>query len=197
MNLTTKARNQISKTSLMKSIIVITLLVLIVISRASSSSLDKFYETCAGSFTCGTMSGIQYPFSRNEDPTYCGYPGFKLDCNGRNAPSIDINNMTYHVRSIDQPTQMLKIIREDVMGSICPHDFINTTTNHNLFDYSSTYMNISFLYGCPDSFNLHGKPSSCDGKGIKSYVFVLRTKTLGMQQECDRPGSNYGSPLDW
>ncbi|KAI3519308.1 hypothetical protein L1887_08337 [Cichorium endivia] len=156
------------------SLIIVNLLTLIVAQRASSS-LHESYQNCAESFTCGTISGIRYPFLRHQDPNYCGYPGFELDCNGKNAPSIDINNMTYHVLSIDQTSQVLKIVREDVMESICPHDFVNTTINHKLFDYSPTYMNITFLYGCPDSFNLHGVPIdslSCDDNGIDKVVVL-------------------------
>ncbi|KAK9071402.1 hypothetical protein SSX86_009971 [Deinandra increscens subsp. villosa] len=153
------------------SLILITLLVVIVVPQASSSP-NKSYENCSRSFTCGTLSGIQYPFSRNEDPGYCGYPGFELNCNNRNSPTIDMNNMTYHILSIDHSSQMLKIVREDVLESICPHDFINTTINHNLFDYYLNYMNITFLYGCPDSLNLHGNTFSCDDTGIDK-VLVL------------------------
>ncbi|XP_023754644.1 LEAF RUST 10 DISEASE-RESISTANCE LOCUS RECEPTOR-LIKE PROTEIN KINASE-like 1.4 [Lactuca sativa] len=156
------------------SLTIINLLILIVAQRASSS-LHESYENCAESFTCGNISNIRYPFLKHQDPIYCGYPGFELDCNGKNAPTIDINNMTYHVLSIDQTSNILKIVREDVKESICPHDFVNTTINHNLFDYSPAYMNITFLYGCPDSFKLHGVPLdslSCDDNGIDK-VLVL------------------------
>nr|XP_043633482.1 LEAF RUST 10 DISEASE-RESISTANCE LOCUS RECEPTOR-LIKE PROTEIN KINASE-like 1.3 [Erigeron canadensis] len=155
----------------MKSTITITLLALIMVARASSG-LHESYENCAGSFSCGSISGFQYPFSKPKDPSYCGYPGFELNCNGKNSPSIQINNMTYHILSIDEPSQILKIIREDVKESICPHDFVNTTINHNLFDYSPTYMNITFLYGCPDSLTPHGHPFSCHENGIDK-VLVL------------------------
>ncbi|KAI7758144.1 hypothetical protein M8C21_010591, partial [Ambrosia artemisiifolia] len=152
-------------------ITIVRLLVVIVVSQASSSPYES-YKNCATSFTCGTLSGIRYPFSRREDPAHCGYPGFELNCKGRKSPTIDMNNMTYQVLSIDQSSQILKIIREDVMESICPHDFINTTINHNLFEYFINYMNITFLYGCPDSLNLHGDTYSCDDNGIDK-VWVL------------------------
>ncbi|KAI3704573.1 hypothetical protein L1987_74798 [Smallanthus sonchifolius] len=83
--------------------------------QASSSLQYEPYKNCARSFTCGTISGVQYPFTRHEDPGYCGYPGFELNCNGRNSPTIDMNNLTYHVLSIDHSSQILKIIREDVL----------------------------------------------------------------------------------
>ncbi|XP_071739102.1 LEAF RUST 10 DISEASE-RESISTANCEUS RECEPTOR-LIKE PROTEIN KINASE-like 1.4 [Rutidosis leptorrhynchoides] len=143
-----------------------------IVVALASSSLHESYEICAGLFTCGTISGIQYPFSRHEDPAYCGYPGFELNCNDKRSPSIDISNITFHVLSIDPQTQMLKIIREDVMDSICPHDFVNTTINHNLFEYSSNYMNITFLYGCPDSFEHHGDPLTCDRNGFDKVVVL-------------------------
>ncbi|KAJ0728583.1 putative protein kinase RLK-Pelle-WAK-LRK10L-1 family [Helianthus annuus] len=152
-------------------LLIITLLVVIVVPQASSSPYES-YKNCAPSFTCGTMLGIRYPFSRREDPAYCGYPGFELNCKDKKSPTIDMNNMTYQVLSVDHSSQILKIIREDVMESICPHDFINTTIDHNLFDYFINYMNITFLYGCPDSLNLHGDTFSCDDNGIDK-VWVL------------------------
>ncbi|KAK1440616.1 hypothetical protein QVD17_06445 [Tagetes erecta] len=152
-------------------LIIITLLAVIVVPQASSSTYES-YKNCASSFTCGTISGIQYPFSRHDDPSHCGYPGFDLDCSDKNSPTIDMNNMTYHVVSIDHSSQILKIIRQDVMESICPHDFSNTTINHNLFENLLNYMNITFLYGCPDSLNLHGDAFSCDDNGIDK-VLVL------------------------
>ncbi|GJW97209.1 leaf rust 10 disease-resistance locus receptor-like protein kinase-like 1.4 protein isoform X2 [Tanacetum coccineum] len=161
------------------SLIIVTLS-LSVVPRPSSGQHES-YKTCAASFTCGTMSGIQYPFSRHEDPANCGYPGFQLDCNsGNRSPSIDINNMTYHVISIDQPSQIVKIIREDVMESICPHDFVNTTINHNLFDYTPDYMNVTFLYGCPSSMSLHGIPFSCDHNGIDKALVLLGEQGPGI-----------------
>ncbi|PWA84354.1 concanavalin A-like lectin/glucanase domain-containing protein [Artemisia annua] len=160
------------------SLIIITLS--LVVPRPSSSQHES-YKTCAASFTCGTMSGVQYPFSRHEDPANCGYPGFQLDCNsGNKSPSIDLNNMTYHVISIDQPSQIVKIMREDVMESICPHDFVNTTINHNLFDYTPDYMNVTFLYGCPNSISLHGIPFSCDHNGIDKALILLGEQGPGI-----------------
>ncbi|CAI9295784.1 unnamed protein product [Lactuca saligna] len=43
--------------------------------------------------------------------------------------------------------QILKIVQEDMIDSICPQDQVNTTTDYNLFDYNSAYMNMSFLLG--------------------------------------------------
>ncbi|XP_076894399.1 LEAF RUST 10 DISEASE-RESISTANCE LOCUS RECEPTOR-LIKE PROTEIN KINASE-like 1.3 [Bidens hawaiensis] len=155
----------------MKLLIIVTVLVVAAVPQASSS-LYESYKNCATSFSCGTISGIQYPFSRHQDPENCGYPGFQLDCNGKNSPTINMNNMTYNVLSIDHSSRILKIIREDVTESICPHDFTNTTINHNLFAYFPDYMNITFLYGCPNSLNLHGDMFSCNDNGFDK-VLVL------------------------
>ncbi|XP_024980445.1 LEAF RUST 10 DISEASE-RESISTANCE LOCUS RECEPTOR-LIKE PROTEIN KINASE-like 1.3 [Cynara cardunculus var. scolymus] len=169
-------------------ITVITLLLPIVESQANSSRLHESIsqDTCTASFTCKTLSGIQYPFSRREDPIPCGYPGFVLDCNGSNSPTIDINNMTYHVLSIDQSSQILKIVREDVMESICPHDFVNTTIDDQLFDHFSTYTNLTFLYGCPESFNLPGvhlNQFSCDENGIDKVLVLPGEEGPGICKE--------------
>ncbi|KAJ9540929.1 hypothetical protein OSB04_027435 [Centaurea solstitialis] len=96
-------------------------------------------------------------------------------------------------------SQILKIVREDVMESICPHDFVNTTIDGQLFDHSSTYTNLTFLYGCPDSFNLPGvhlNPFSCDDNGIDEVLVLPGEHGPGVCKESviiPVPGAAIGS----
>ncbi|KAI3669643.1 hypothetical protein L6452_40957 [Arctium lappa] len=162
-----------SKLSMNSRYLILKLLMLVVI-EGCLSALDGFNGTCDDSFSCGTISGIGYPFRRRQDPAYCGYPGFDLDCDERNPPTIDIMNLTYHILGIDPTTQILRMIREDMVNSFCPQDLVNTTINHELFDYTSSYMNITFLFGCPFSSNVVGFGSIlCRNDEVTNPVFLL------------------------
>lgn len=152
--------------------LIVKLLILIVFGECSSNA-DEFYGTCEDSFSCGNISGFGYPFRRLQDPAYCGYPGFELNCDEQNLTTIDITNMTYQILTVDPTSQILRIVREDMIGSTCPKELVNTTIDYNLFGYTPGYMNISFLFGCPASSNSMGMGSiSCDNNG-GSPVFLL------------------------
>nr|KAJ0215323.1 hypothetical protein LSAT_V11C300136680 [Lactuca sativa] len=70
----------------------------------------------------------------------------------------------------------LKIVRQDMIESICPQDQVNTTMDYNLFDYNSDYMNVSFLFGCSDSWSGIG-----DGWWIKE---TIKEKVKYSREEC-------------
>ncbi|KAG6394360.1 hypothetical protein SASPL_144944 [Salvia splendens] len=143
-------------------------------SLDASSSSAEFYKTCGNTFSCGdTITGIGYPFRRQTDPIYCGHPNLALACDGRsNATTIDIMSTTYRVLRIDQSTETMRIVREDLMEGPCPREMVNTTLNYSLFDYAGSYANFTFLYGCPAS-NFPGLSlTPCGGSGYSGvYVF--------------------------
>lgn len=138
-----------------------------------SSHPDEWYQSCGATFSCGTITGVGYPFRGNGDPEYCGYPNFLLKCNQENTTSIRLMNVTYRVLKIDQATQIMKIAREDVMDATCPQELVNTTFNYAVYDYTSAYMNITFLYGCPVSVKLQSPGFfSCGSKEYDSVDVV-------------------------
>nr|GEW43879.1 putative glutamine amidotransferase GAT1_2.1 [Tanacetum cinerariifolium] len=110
---------------------------------------------------------------RHQDPVYCGYPGFEINCDEQNPPTINITNINYRVLSIDPTSQILRIMREDMTDSICPQVQVNTTIDNNLFSHASNYMNISYLFGCPSSFDSTGYIGSifCNNNGV-DHVFL-------------------------
>nr|GEZ95566.1 leaf rust 10 disease-resistance locus receptor-like protein kinase-like 1.3 [Tanacetum cinerariifolium] len=120
------------------------------------------------------MSGLEYPFRRHEDPAHCGYPGFELECDKPNSPIINILNITYHILELNQMSQILRVVREDMIDTICPENLVNTTIDHELFDFSSSYTNISLLFGCPIFFDVVGIMGSisCGNNGV-SPAFIM------------------------
>ncbi|XP_022865653.1 LEAF RUST 10 DISEASE-RESISTANCE LOCUS RECEPTOR-LIKE PROTEIN KINASE-like 1.3 isoform X4 [Olea europaea var. sylvestris] len=124
-------------------------LILVQVLPSGSSNPEGFYQTCGNKFSCGTITNIGYPFRGIDDPLYCGYPGLVLHCHQNDVTTIEIMNITYHVLGINESTQTMRIVREDVMRATCPEDMVNTTLDYSLFDYSATNTNLTFLYGCP------------------------------------------------
>ena len=111
-----------------------------------------FYHNCGNSFTCGSITGVGYPFRGYEEPEYCGYPGLVLSCKN-NIPTILIVNVEYRVMDIDQTTQTMRISREDMMGDVCKLDVVNTTLDNSPFKFTSSYTNLNCMYGCNISGN--------------------------------------------
>ncbi|PWA87575.1 hypothetical protein CTI12_AA128380 [Artemisia annua] len=157
----------------MKSQYLLLKLLIMIIIKTSLSDSDGLYGTCNGTFSCGNISGLGYPFRRHQAPAYCGYPGFELNCDQQGPPTIEIMNMTYRILSINSTFQILKIVRQDMNESICPKNLVNTTINHKLFDYAPSYMNASLLLGCPLSFNVLGIGSIfCGNNGVGPTFLV-------------------------
>ncbi|XAR51515.1 hypothetical protein NMG60_11006162 [Bertholletia excelsa] len=128
----------------------------------SWSNPDEYlYNNCGGSFSCGSITGIDYPFRGNEKPDYCGYPGFVLSCQD-NTTAIDIKNVQYRVLHFNQEKKTMRIAREDVMEASCPRVLVDTTLDDALFGYASNYMNVTFLYGCQNVFNFNISTISCN-----------------------------------
>ncbi|KAI3451785.1 hypothetical protein Pfo_008450 [Paulownia fortunei] len=106
------------------------------------------YARCGLLFNCGKLTGIDYPFWGGDRPEECGYPGLQLGCeNG--TTTIQMNGVKYRVLDLNQETQLLKITRNDLSQSLCPQELKNTTLDSGLFEYANSYVNLTFLYGCP------------------------------------------------
>ncbi|XP_016503747.1 LEAF RUST 10 DISEASE-RESISTANCE LOCUS RECEPTOR-LIKE PROTEIN KINASE-like 1.4 isoform X3 [Nicotiana tabacum] len=127
-------------------------LILIHVPRGSSNP-DEFYQTCGNTYSCGDIMGLSYPFRNMNDPPYCGYPGLELNCNQDSSTTMIINKIKYRILDVRPTTQTIRIVREDIMESTCPVYLVNTTLDYSLFDYATSYTNLTFLYNCPVSSN--------------------------------------------
>ncbi|CAK9150678.1 unnamed protein product [Ilex paraguariensis] len=105
------------------------------------------YATCGNSFQCGNIRNIGYPFSGQNRPSFCGHPGFQLNCQG-SALLITIQSMDYRVLAIDNRTQTLTVARHDMWNNICPIFFYNTTIDFPIFNNASNQQNVTLHYGC-------------------------------------------------
>lgn len=111
--------------------------------------------------------GVEYPFSGDDRTRACGYPHLYLDCN-ENQTSIDIQGVVYDVLDIDKNTQILHIVRVDLLDGLCleklrnnitfylekfgydPRQWLfNTTFDLEKFEYAPESAEITLHYDCP------------------------------------------------
>ncbi|CAK9150673.1 unnamed protein product [Ilex paraguariensis] len=138
---------------------------------------NQEYAACDNLFQCANISNLGYPFSGQTRPSYCGHPGFQLNCQG-SVPLITILSMDYRVLAIDNQTQTLTVAREDMWNNNCPTLLYNTTMDFTIFKYASNQQNVSLHYECT---GLPGQTPSlpnqfdCPGNGTTSSIsyFVM------------------------
>ncbi|PIN16511.1 Serine/threonine protein kinase [Handroanthus impetiginosus] len=155
------------------------LLILMTLVTMCVSQINQWHQTCGQTLLrCGSMREIGYPFWGGDRPAFCGYPGFKLDCQNYQVFRINISSMVYRVLDINNTTQTLRVARDDLWNNVCPTVFTNTTLNFTIFDYSSTANdeNITLHYGC--SFNQMVPAVSpyyfnCSANGPNNWNFFL------------------------
>ncbi|TXG46208.1 hypothetical protein EZV62_028291 [Acer yangbiense] len=127
--------------------IIITLLFVHV--PTSVLAYDDKYDKCSAPFQCGNMN-ISYPFWGEDRSEYCGYPGFKVDCNS-DVPEINIAGRIYRVLKIDSPSKKVIVAIQDYWDNNCPKNSGNSPLNFTIFNYSPDTRNITLYYGCPVS----------------------------------------------
>ncbi|CAK9150683.1 unnamed protein product [Ilex paraguariensis] len=93
---------------------------------------NEQYATCGNSFQCGNIRNIGYPFSGQNRPSYCGHPGFQLNCQG-SALFITIQSMDYRVLAIDNRTQTLTVARNDMSNMTNNTNSTLVTCDDSLF----------------------------------------------------------------
>ncbi|KAE8667754.1 hypothetical protein F3Y22_tig00112382pilonHSYRG00011 [Hibiscus syriacus] len=121
--------------------------ILVVLPVAYSHETDQFME-CNGTFNCGTIQGIRYPFWGNGRPRYCGHRGFELLCHENQFPAIDINSQRFRVLNISR-TGTMTIAPVDIWDDPCPQQLYNISLDHTLFDFASSIRDLDIFYGCP------------------------------------------------
>lgn len=103
-------------------------------------------DRCKPSRQCSGTGLIQFPFSlEGKHPQYCGYPGFRLSCDG-NETVINIPSMgKMYVRDIDYKQHQLLITdpKECLGGFIFNIDNLSASPFHYSDVYIYTFINCS------------------------------------------------------
>ncbi|CAI9276047.1 unnamed protein product [Lactuca saligna] len=86
----------------------------------------SLYEDCAPQH-CGNDINISYPFFVGGlQRSYCGYPGFELQCNFNGLPSVlNISGTNYSVNDINFQQKSMRLVHAPT--STCPLDIRNIT----------------------------------------------------------------------
>ncbi|XP_028793085.1 LEAF RUST 10 DISEASE-RESISTANCE LOCUS RECEPTOR-LIKE PROTEIN KINASE-like 2.7 [Neltuma alba] len=131
-----------------------------------------------GPSPCGKVRNIDYPFW--SDKSYCGRPGFQLDCpqDEDNFPSIHIDSQTFNVTQIDSSTYRMTLVRTDFVYDNCSSFPTNTSvsTPLNLFHYDEpSVKNVTLFYHCSEEsagevqFPCH--PWTSSNSNSRNYAF--------------------------
>ncbi|KAI6683429.1 hypothetical protein NL676_029342 [Syzygium grande] len=126
----------------------------------ASSEFQPFLD--CDPFDCGDQQ-ISYPFRHVGQPSYCGYPGYELDCDGH-YPTLSVKSLKYRVIRIDRSAKILEVARMDLLDDICLGRHVNTTLNFTLFNFTSNDLNSTLFYDCdsspvPESYRFSCPPS--------------------------------------
>ncbi|XP_018717701.2 LEAF RUST 10 DISEASE-RESISTANCE LOCUS RECEPTOR-LIKE PROTEIN KINASE-like 2.1 [Eucalyptus grandis] len=118
---------------------------------APAASAFPLFQECAPS-NCGGQE-VSYPFRLDKQPTYCGHPGYELDCDG-DSLTLSIESLEYRVIHMNTSTQILVVVRMNLSEDICLETYNETTLDLNLFNYTSNDLNSTLFYNCDSRPNL-------------------------------------------
>ncbi|KAK9677287.1 hypothetical protein RND81_11G133600 [Saponaria officinalis] len=146
--------------NLMSSIrdLIVTIFIIILV-LPSSTGVDSGYITCTSSlFSCGNVSNVGYPFWGDGRPRYCGLPALQLQCLHSEIgdfPTLIFGSKDkapYNVAS-------LKHFESNITLELRRFPYIPCTSYskniNNIFKFSPSVENITFLYNCPSNILPH------------------------------------------
>lgn len=148
------------------------ILVLVHAPRVLSKN-DEHYVDCGIQVRCANME-ISYPFWGGKRPSYCGHPGYELKCNG-DAPELTMMDVSYRVLDINTLSQNVTVARADYWNDYCPDKYVNTTLDAALFNYTSTFPNLTLYYDCPSGVRRYPNSFTCSDTNTNISVFYTAT----------------------
>ncbi|KAL7090962.1 hypothetical protein ACP275_12G075700 [Erythranthe tilingii] len=110
------------------------------------------YEACLPTTNCGGGPNISFPFyipGRQE--SYCGYPGFALNCSESGFPVLALSENEYVVEDIFYRNRSLHVYNAAVSrsgGSSCLPRIRNTTLPPSQFSYVSSTSALRLFSNC-------------------------------------------------
>ncbi|XP_021763593.1 LEAF RUST 10 DISEASE-RESISTANCE LOCUS RECEPTOR-LIKE PROTEIN KINASE-like 1.4 isoform X3 [Chenopodium quinoa] len=140
--------------------IIIFLLILLHVSVEANK-----YKECKSLIQCGGLSDIGYPFfDEKTRPDYCGYPGFKLDCDNEygGIPEISVTQSLekHRLLNINTSSRTISVTPKELWNTSCPENLFNTTLNYTLYKYTDEVANFTFYYDCPTPSPVMSSPGS-------------------------------------
>ncbi|GJZ13313.1 concanavalin A-like lectin/glucanase [Tanacetum coccineum] len=172
------------------------------------------YEDCAPRKSCGDGMNVSFPFYiRNLQPSYCGYPGFELDCNNNGSSLIiQISGNNYLVDRINYEGKYLQLRNSP---TTCPLAIKNLTFDNNDDVIFRLYSNekVVFLMNCdisqlPNKNLTRYRIGSCDqlvmdydnwnlGIGMEVCTQMVVAPVRGIDFGTWVDGGNYKEVMKW
>ncbi|XP_071709973.1 LEAF RUST 10 DISEASE-RESISTANCEUS RECEPTOR-LIKE PROTEIN KINASE-like 1.4 isoform X2 [Rutidosis leptorrhynchoides] len=167
--------------SLFSSTFVLLLSGNLVLSLNNEPDFITFFPGCDGTFSCGNIHNLSYPFTGGDRADHCGPPEFRLTClNDNDHPELNIDSVTYRVLEANLTTKSLVLARSDLWNTTCPSSFVNSSLDSSTFDadISGENVNLTIFFGCnsfPESMIQQENRFYCDLGGVDltdSYYLI-------------------------
>ncbi|XP_076960725.1 LEAF RUST 10 DISEASE-RESISTANCE LOCUS RECEPTOR-LIKE PROTEIN KINASE-like 1.4 [Bidens hawaiensis] len=110
------------------------------------------FPNCEGTFSCGNIDNLTYPFTGGNRPDHCGPPEFRLTCPDNTYPEIIIQSVNYRVLEVNLTEKTLVLARSDLWNNTCPGTFVNSTLDSTIFDAGGgKNVDLTIFFGCSSS----------------------------------------------
>ncbi|KAM7266757.1 hypothetical protein ACFE04_008923 [Oxalis oulophora] len=131
------------------------------------------YDECLTPYTCGNLS-VGYPFRGDDQPEFCGHPGFNLTCE-KNISYIDIKGSRFRILSVEPKSHTTTIARGDLWDPCFHNGYGNTTLDYSLFEFvDGVNQNLTLVYDCYGAIpGLDFFPCRGGGIGSSSLLTAL------------------------
>ncbi|XP_042000618.1 LEAF RUST 10 DISEASE-RESISTANCE LOCUS RECEPTOR-LIKE PROTEIN KINASE-like 1.2 isoform X2 [Salvia splendens] len=152
--------------------------ILLLISSKICRGADYRYEACAPT-NCGKGPNISFPFFlRSSQPSYCGYPGFEINCTNR-SPLLRLSENEYIIEDIFYQNRSVHVFNAAALFlsssneiNNCSESEIlirNTTLPAGKFNYVGGE-NLYLLFECKNVSNeLRRYEIGCNSSGLAMY----------------------------
>ncbi|KAK4358350.1 hypothetical protein RND71_023960 [Anisodus tanguticus] len=142
------------------------------------SAIDSQYVACYP-ISCRYGPRISYPFYiQDEQESYCGYPGFGLNCSEQGLPVVHIAENEYIVEDISYQEQIFKLKNSVFNGNSTSNGCVSEIKNVSLGNRPFKYVNDARIYLL----------SKCNG----SIPEPLLKHKIGLGFGCEENGNDFG-----
>ncbi|XP_042034600.1 LEAF RUST 10 DISEASE-RESISTANCE LOCUS RECEPTOR-LIKE PROTEIN KINASE-like 1.2 isoform X1 [Salvia splendens] len=129
-----------------------TLSLLIIILSKLCRGADFRYEACAPQHCSGGGPNISFPFFLPSQQSYCGYPGFAINCSRSGFPLLHLSENDYIIEDIFYGNRSLHVFNAAALlpssiGSCSRRLIGNATLPGGRFDYSGGE-DFGLFFGC-------------------------------------------------
>ncbi|KAL3501765.1 hypothetical protein ACH5RR_036214 [Cinchona calisaya] len=160
------------------------ILFFIFVLETSFASDDPQYEACAPKL-CGNVN-ISFPFYiQGQQESYCGYPGFELNCSSSQEPVIHVPENDYVIDHIFYENRTFSVKNAAVSGSgDCLPEISNITENSHFGVVSPSRLHI--LTNCKNPL-LGEQIPYCSNKSNRGLAMFADDENLSVVlKECER-----------